>query len=490
MSQLSEGDWAFGSPFAAARAPAETVVLVVDPEPSRGSFIGHALRRRFGEVHAAATLAEAQAQAHRHGGGHVILLLAAPAQVDFDRLHGLYEACPTLDCIVLAEAADVDMAVAALRAGVADFLVQPCGVDHLAQAISRVQQRRQRLAGAPSVVNTTAPPAPPPASTGDAAVGLVGECKPVKAICRIIDQVAPMPSTVLIKGESGTGKELAARAIHDRSGRRGEFVPINCGAVSAELLESELFGHVKGAFTGAHQAREGLFGHAHGGTLFLDEIGEMPLGLQAKLLRVLEEKRVRPVGGNEQIAVDARIIAATNRDLAAEVQAGRFREDLYYRLNVLEVHLPPLRERREDIPALAQFFVATLARELGVTPPELADADLAVLSAHRWPGNVRELRNLIERCLLLGLRPRDCVHTLGSVLPGREPADDSDRSLASAERRHILQVLREVNGNRNLAASMLGVSRKTIERKLRQWAEQPDAAGEVWTNDSEVRQPR
>jgi len=187
---------------------------------------------------------------------------------------------------------------------------------------------------------------------------------------------------------------------------------------------------------------------------------------------------VERLGTHAPIELDLRVVAATNRDPMQAVDAGRLRADLYYRLNVVRLEVPPLRERREDIPALAQFFVATLARELGVTPPELADADLAVLSAHRWPGNVRELRNLIERCLLLGLRPRDCVHTLGSVLPGREPADDSDRSLASAERRHILQVLREANGNRNLAASMLGVSRKTIERKLRQWAEQPDAAGE------------
>ncbi|MCG6940504.1 MAG: sigma-54 dependent transcriptional regulator [Thiohalocapsa sp.] len=481
MSNPGTGEGARASvPAGAADAP-ELLVLVADPEATRGSFIGHALRRRFSPVLTALSVVEAADVAAREADRHRIIIAASPEPADLDLLGSLRDAQPALDFIVIAEAPDMDAAVAALRAGAADFLVRPCGIDQLERAVERVLARRAAATPGPPIARpvrrTSAGPAEP---AQDAAAGLVGECKPVKALCRIIDRVAPMRSTVLIKGESGTGKELAAQAIHERSGRQGEFVPINCGAVSAELLESELFGHVKGAFTGAHQARDGLFSHAHGGTLFLDEIGEMPLGLQAKLLRVLEERRIRPVGGNAQVTVDARIVAATNRDLAAEVRAGRFREDLYYRLNVLEVRLPPLRERRDDIPALTRFFIGTLSAELGVAPPALDDEDLALLCAHPWPGNVRELRNVVERCLLLGQRPRDHLHSLGRAAEGDSelPDSDGDRSLAAAERRHILRVLGEANGDRNLAASMLGVSRKTVERKLRQWAQRAEPGQE------------
>jgi DNA-binding NtrC family response regulator len=476
MSNPGTGEDARASVSAAASAP-EPVVLVADPETTRGGFIGHALRRRFAPVLTTLSVAEAVDIAAREADRHRIIIAASPEPTDLNLLGGLRDAESGLDFIVITEAPDVDTAVAALRAGAADFLVRPCGIDQLERAVLRVLTRRVGAmpdppAAAHTVRRTSSGPARP---AHHAAAGLVGECKPVKAICRIIDRVAPMRSTVLIKGESGTGKELAAQAIHERSGRQGEFVPINCGAVSAELLESELFGHVKGAFTSAHQARDGLFSHAHGGTLFLDEIGEMPRALQAKLLRVLEERRIRPVGGNVQLAVDVRIIAATNRDLAAEVRAGRFREDLYYRLNVLEVRLPPLRERREDIPALTRYFIQTLSPELGIAPPAFDDEDLALLCVQPWPGNVRELRNVVERCLLLGQRPVDHLHSLGRVAQrdGDAP-DDGDRSLAAAERRHILWVLGEVNGDRNLAASLLGVSRKTVERKLRQWAQQPE----------------
>ena len=298
--------------------------------------------------------------------------------------------------------------------------------------------------------------------------GLVGNCASMHEVCAVIQRIAPMPSTVLIEGESGTGKELAARAIHAQSGRPGGFVAINCGAVSPDLLESELFGHVKGAFTGAHQAREGLFGFAQGGSLFLDEIGELPLAMQAKLLRVLEERTVRPVGGNEQVPVDVRIIAATNRTLSAEVAAGRFREDLFYRLNVVAVRLPPLRERRDDVVVLARHFLGRLSAELGIPAPEWDGWDLDQLCRYDWPGNVRELRNVIERCLLLGRRPGRC---LGESQGGGSDStqDEPDLSLAGVERSHILRVLEVAAGNKSEAARRLGVSRKTLERKLKAW---------------------
>ncbi len=281
-----------------------------------------------------------------------------------------------------------------------------------------------------------------------------------------------MPSTVLIKGETGTGKELVARALHDLSGRQGSYVPVNCGAISPDLIEGELFGHLKGAFTGAHQARNGLFCHADGGTLFLDEIGEMPLGLQAKLLRVLEERRFRPVGGSQEIPVNARVIAATNRDLAAEVLAGRFRKDLYYRINVIDLKLPPLRERKGDIPRMAAYFLEGLAAELGLPNPGLSAWDREQLISYDWPGNCRELRNVIERSLLLG---RPVSHYL--ALPDRDNMETDDevssqsQSLEKIQRSHIMNALVAAGGNKTLAAQTLGVSRKTIERKLKEWGD-------------------
>lgn len=253
--------------------------------------------------------------------------------------------------------------------------------------------------------------------------------------------------------------------------RSGSFVALNCGGMSAELLESELFGHVKGAFTGAQQAREGLFSYAKGGTLFLDEIGEMPMSMQVHLLRVLEERTVRPVGSNSEIPVDVRIIAATNRDLAREVEAGNFRQDLYYRLNVLSIRMPSLRERKEDIDVLARHFLQTLSAELGVEPPSFGPAELSRLRAYHWPGNVRELKNVIERCLLLGSTPEHCLSgvAMTSHLPQQTAADGDSLRLEEVEKQHILMVLEQQQGNKSAAARLLGVSRKTLERKMKAW---------------------
>jgi DNA-binding NtrC family response regulator len=288
----------------------------------------------------------------------------------------------------------------------------------------------------------------------------------MRAVCDRLKRIAPTPATVLLSGESGTGKEVAARALHAMSTRAaGPFVPLNCAAIAAELIESELFGHVRGAYTGAQQSREGLFYYARGGTLFLDEISELPAAAQAKLLRVLEERRLRPVGSEQEIPVDVRVIAATNRNLKAEVAAQRFRHDLYYRLQVVEVTLPALRDRPEDLPPLVAHFIAQLAPYLGVPAVQPDQRTLARMAAYDWPGNVRELRNFVERSLILGWFDFGPEPVAGAVLGALE------ESLEAVEKRHILAVLEDCQGNKSEAARRLGVSRKTLDRKCQAWAD-------------------
>ncbi|MBX3685064.1 MAG: sigma 54-interacting transcriptional regulator, partial [Rhodocyclaceae bacterium] len=289
-----------------------------------------------------------------------------------------------------------------------------------------------------------------------------GDSPEILRVCALIKRVAPTPSTVLILGESGVGKEVAARALHQMSPRAGRpFVPVNCAAISAELIESELFGHTKGAFTGASENRNGLFFYANGGTLFLDEIGELPLPLQTKLLRVLEERRIRPIGSAKEVPVDVRVIAATNRDLRSEVVGGGFREDLFYRLEVLTIEIPPLRLRAGDIAVLAAHFNRLLSARLGLPPLAITPEVAARLAAYAWPGNVRELRNLVERSLILGAFPAS-----GEAPAGGEPLP---LSLAEVEKRHMLAVLAQCQDNKTQAAQLLGVSRKTLERKCAEW---------------------
>jgi DNA-binding NtrC family response regulator len=453
-------------PFGGAPAPsaAGISVLVLDAEPTMRSFMQRGLARHFAFVEGASDRSEAADLLRRC---HFDLLIADIGPTGTGGLawvQALRDQGNDLDVIFVAADADLDSAIAALRAGACDFILKPFRIEQLLASAQRSAERRSARRETLLLHREI--------ERHQALGGLVGDCASMHEVCAIIQRIAPMPSTVLIEGESGTGKELAARAIHTRSGRPGGFVAINCGAVSPDLLESELFGHVKGAFTGAHQAREGLFGFAQGGTLFLDEIAELPLGLQAKLLRVLEEKTVRPVGSNEQVPVDVRIIAATNRTLASEVTAGRFREDLFYRLNVVVVRLPPLRERREDIVLLARYFLDRLSAELGIAAPDWDGWDLDQLRRYDWPGNVRELRNVIERCLLLGRRPGHCI---GEPSAATAAADgEADLSLASVERSHILRVLEITEGNKSDAARRLRVSRKTLERKLKDWGRTAD----------------
>jgi len=303
----------------------------------------------------------------------------------------------------------------------------------------------------------------------------VGASAAMREVMDLALRVAPFPSTVLLTGESGSGKEAVARAVHRASPRAGRpFVAVNAGAIPETLLESELFGHEKGAFTGADRAREGVFEEADGGTLFLDEIGELSLPLQVKLLRVLQERRIRRVGGTGERAVDVRVLAATARDLVSEVKGGRFRDDLFYRINVVQIHIPPLRTRPEDIPLLAEHFVHRHAARLGIATAGVPRALLPVLAAYSWPGNVRELENVIERALVLSGGEIREDHLPPHVRSGRQlfdvPDDDADlsvkRRLPALEKTLIERALERCNGNRTRAAELLDLSVRALSYKI------------------------
>jgi DNA-binding NtrC family response regulator len=310
---------------------------------------------------------------------------------------------------------------------------------------------------------------------------VIGESPAMREVAAIIERVGPSRSTVLLTGETGVGKEVFARAIHAASPMaEGAFVDVNCASLPGELLESELFGHEKGSFTSADRQKKGLFEMAHGGTLFLDEIGEMSMGLQAKLLRVLEQRTFRRVGGTQDIRVDVRLIAATNRDLAERIRDGRFRDDLYYRLRVVEVPIPPLRDRTEDLDLYFTELAHSVARELGKEPPEIAPEARSLMAAYAWPGNVRELKNVLERAILLGGTPVIAPEHLPAEIRaglapdrtrGGRPSAPRGRvmSLDEAERDAIDQALAHTRGNKTLAARLLGISRHTLRAKARKY---------------------
>ncbi|MEJ2061525.1 MAG: sigma-54 dependent transcriptional regulator [Gammaproteobacteria bacterium] len=443
-------------------------MLVVDDEHGIRSFLQRYLKKTSALVETAENIEEAERlRARCHFDLMILDIRLSGAESGVEWLNRLREQGENTDVIFMTAHADLETAIDALRAGAADFILKPFRIEQMRAAVDRCIARR-KLTRENFVLRRQI-------SQFYDLDGVIGDCEVIKELCGLIKRVAPMPSTVLISGESGTGKELAARSIHILSGREGPFVPLNCGAISSELLESELFGHAKGAFTGAHQAREGLCNFAHNGTLFLDEIGEMPLAMQTKLLRFLEDRMVRPVGMNRELPVDVRVIAASNRDLSEEVAAGRFREDLFYRLNILNMRIPPLRERLEDIPVLARHFSALLSKELGMPPVVLDDDELQRLQHYSWPGNVRELRNVIERSLLLGKRPSEGLNQVQTARSEEEtgpgqPRGGEELSLAELEQRHILATLDATGGNKSEAARRLGVSRKTLERKLKSWA--------------------
>lgn len=438
--------------------------LVVDDEPGMRNFIERSLKERCGMVASAASAEEGARLIERQHFDLVILDIALPGKNGVDWLNELRAQGFTGDVILITAFSSIEMAIDALRAGASDFILKPFRVDQLLTAIKRCVDRaalaRQNFVLRREVAEITGT---------EGIEGLVGVSESMRSLTQVIKRLAPMRTTVLIQGESGTGKEVAARALHNMGPAAGNpFVPLNCAAISPELLESELFGHVKGAFTGATANHTGLFFYAQGGTLFLDEISEMPLSLQSKLLRVLEERKIRPVGSEREVAVDVRIIAATNRDLREEVAAGRFRQDLFYRLDVLTLRIPPLRERREDISVLAAHFRTQFATQLGVAPVEWRGEDLAAMQSYEWPGNARELRNFVERSFILGYVPSETLRPAGLPRP-LATAGGPIETMEEVEKRHILSVLDAVGGNKSEAARRLGLSRKTLERKCSEW---------------------
>jgi two-component system NtrC family response regulator len=454
-------------------------ILVVDDESGIRNFLQRALVKEYGLVEVADSAEAAEELRSRCHFNLLIVDVRLPGRSGLEWIEAIRSQGCDADVIFITAYAELNVTISALRFGAADFILKPFRLEQILSSVERCLERRA-LQQENSVLRRQVDGFVDRLYGGD---GMIGQSEAMQNVERIITRIAPTPSSVLIQGETGTGKELAASAVHRFSGRSGPFVPVNCVAISQELFESELFGHTKGAFTGAHISREGLFSVANNGTLFLDEISELPAALQAKLLRSLESRRVRPVGADREVAIDVRLIAATNQDLAYAVRRGKFREDLFYRLNVVTLQLPPLRERTGDIPELAAFFLETLSAELRRKPIQISTPDMQRLQSYAWPGNVRELKNVIERALLLGQLPWESFMTTREgedADPGTEPtaaaAFDVDLTLEQVEREHMLRVLDATGGNKSEAARRLGVSRKTMERKLRSWrAETPDA---------------
>jgi two-component system NtrC family response regulator len=435
-------------------------ILVLDDEPGIRNFLVKGLGKHLGLIESADCFETADELRQRCHFDLIIADIKLPGGSGVDWVKSLRESGCTTSVIFITAHAHLNIAIEAIRAGAADFIIKPFRMDQIITSIDRCIER-QDIKRENFVLRRQV-------DKIFNASGVVGSSEVMNNLCDVIKRVAPMPSTILLEGETGTGKELAARNIHDFSSRPGVFVPVNCGAITADLLESEFFGHVKGSFTGAHQAREGLFSHANGGTLFLDEIGEMPLSMQAHLLRVLEEKTIRPVGSNQEVPVDVRIIAATNRNLDNLVAEGGFREDLFFRLNVLNLKIPPLRERLEDMAELCRHFIESISTSLGIRPKLVDDQELVRLSTYDWPGNVRELKNVIERSLLLNVSPSSCINSNTSIAT-ENTNEAASLELAEIEKQHILKVLAMESGNKSSAARLLGVSRKTLERKLILW---------------------
>ncbi|RJG41513.1 sigma-54 dependent transcriptional regulator [Mesorhizobium sp. DCY119] len=440
---------------------AQASILVVDDEPGIRNFLVKILGPRCKVIEVAADAKEASRKLDEQRFDVVILDNIMPGKSGLEWLAEQRATGFFADVILMTAYADLDTAIGALRAGAVDFVLKPFRSNQLLNAVARCLDR-MRLQRENDVLRHELRS---PSHQIFQRNKLLGSSRAIQHVRDTIARVAALPTSVLLTGASGTGKEVAARSLHFLSNRSDKlFIPINCGAIPAEMIESELFGHLKGAFTGAARAREGLFMHAHGGTVFLDEIGELPYALQTKLLRVLEDRRVRPVGSERELPFDARFIFATNADLPKRVEAGTFRTDLYFRINVMQVHLPPLKDRGEDVFDLANLFMRELSQQLGMRPVEIDDRVRASLARYDWPGNIRELRNLIERTVILGGFPDDIKRIV----------DDDDHiknggTLADVERRHILTVLREANGDREEAARRLGISRKTIDRKCVSW---------------------
>ncbi|HEX6210494.1 MAG TPA: sigma-54 dependent transcriptional regulator [Methylomirabilota bacterium] len=440
-------------------------ILVVDDERSMRELLAIVLQREGYEVVCAENGRKALASLGQAPVDLLISDIKMPDMSGVEVLRAAKEADTSIAAIMMTAFASTATAVEAMRLGACDYLIKPFDVDELKLKVREKLESRQLRRENVLLKRALNQP--------HAFAGIIGRSPAMLAVFDLVETVARTTSTVLITGESGTGKELVARALHQHSLRRDRpFVALNCGALPETLLESELFGHMKGAFTGAESAKKGLVEVAEGGTIFLDEIGEMTPMMQVKLLRVLQERRFRRVGGVEEIEADIRVVAATNQDLPKLVADGRFREDLYYRINVIPVHLPPLRERREDIPLIADHFLAKYRTQMGKAVTGLSGEALRLLEAYRWPGNIRELENVIERAVALEQSPTVLAESLppalrvnggaglppGDVDPLPEGGFDLERHVREVERRYLAQALERAGGVQVRAAELLGMS--------------------------------
>ena len=444
-------------------------ILVIDDDRALCELLEEDLQRRGHQPASAQQVAAARDLLHEQEFDVVLTDLNMPGINGIDFCAELHDNRPDLPVVIMTAFGSLETATAALRAGAYDFVTKPVDLDLLNISLARALQHRQLQERVRLLKDQVRRQQPDDE--------LFGTSPALMSIKEQIQRLADLDTSVLISGESGTGKELVARALHRQSRRsEGPFVAVNCAALPENLLESELFGHVRGAFTDAREDRRGLFVEASGGTLLLDEIAELPIALQPKLLRVLEDHQVRPLGGSREIDCDVRVLAATHRDLKEAVDAGTFRNDLFYRLNVIQLDIPPLRERGNDILLLAQKYLEEFSRRFNKSVVGLAQPAAACLLAYDWPGNVRELRNVVERALILSRHDQLTVEDLPEEVRHPEPTAPLPASLDNAgqilpleemERRYIQQVLDRLDGNRTLAARLLGVDRKTLYRKLK-----------------------
>ncbi len=441
-------------------------ILVVDDDADMRDLVYDMLKDRGHRVSTAGSGTEAL-KLLSEGDVEVVLTdLRMKGMHGLELLTEVRRVYPDLGVVLMTAFGSVETAVEAMKHGASDYLTKPVKKDELVRVVERVMREtslRREVSRLRREIHREY-----------SFHQILGKSKAIQAVFDLIRRVADSPTNVLISGESGTGKELVAKALHYNSDRKdAPFVPVNCAAIPEPLLESELFGHMRGAFTDAKLDKRGLFEEAHTGTLFLDEISELPLMLQAKLLRAIQEKEVRRVGANRPVPVDVRIIAATNLNLAEEVKAKRFRDDLYYRLNVIELKLPPLRERLEDIPLLVESFLKKCAATRGKNVKGVSESALAMLMDYAWPGNVRELENIVERAVTLSrgekIVPDDLPPFIQGARGDRRVLDEAaERTLPleAVEKEYILKILHKMGGNKYQAAHALGIDRKTLYRKL------------------------
>jgi DNA-binding NtrC family response regulator len=440
-------------------------ILLVDDEALPRKNIARALESEEYHVYEAEDGDQAVAAISERDFDLVLSDLKIPGMDGLAVLRHVRSVSPQTIFILMTGYASVESAIEAFRGGAHDYILKPVVLEDVLQKVKRLLEAKS-LAWEVELLRRQV-------SYNTELTGLIGESRAIKDILAMISKIAPTSSNVLITGESGVGKEVVARTLHLHSPRKDKvFLPVNCSAIPETLLESQLFGYMKGAFTGAANSQEGLFQRAQGGTIFLDEIGEMPLSLQPKILRVIEDKEVLPIGSTHPSKLNVRIIAATNRELQSEVTEGRFREDLFYRFNVINIRVPPLRERREDIPLLADHLIRRHNAEMKKTYKGVGNAALKLLMSLPWKGNVRELDNVLELAMILGngewVTPAELPQSTMPVEEngGTEPLNNLRIAVQSYEKSHIENVLKETAGDKTRAAELLGVSRSSLYRKM------------------------